>query len=298
MRDYGKVYSTFWSSATTSGMSDDGKLLALYMMTCSHNTIAGVFRLPDGYVSEDLGWEVARVRATLVELFDKGFAKRCETTKWVWVVKHLEWNPPENPNQRKSAVKIARGVPQQCVWQPLFMLVCGPLIGIETNPGDDGSGTLAERLLNQEQKQEQKQDQKQDQDGAAQQPPAAGAAPTPPAAPMPPLVKAERGARLPKDWQLPRTWGEAALADYPFWTADKVRLEADKFRDHWVSKSGKDATKLDWEATWRNWYRSDIAHRDDAALKRTAEAARTRHEQTDAEALRLLGHNPNDLIGV
>jgi hypothetical protein len=47
MRDYGKVYSTFWSSDTTSPLSDDGKLLALYLMTCGHSTIAGVFRLPD-----------------------------------------------------------------------------------------------------------------------------------------------------------------------------------------------------------------------------------------------------------
>ena len=54
MRDYGRVYSTFWSSETTGTMSDDGKLLSVYLMTCSHATIAGVFRLPDGYVAEDL----------------------------------------------------------------------------------------------------------------------------------------------------------------------------------------------------------------------------------------------------
>jgi hypothetical protein len=32
-----------------------------------------------------------------------------------------------------------------------------------------------------------------------------------------------------------------------------VRIEAKKFRNYWVAKSGKDATKLDWEATWENW---------------------------------------------
>jgi hypothetical protein len=35
-----------------------------------------------------------------------------------------------------------------------------------------------------------------------------------------------------------------------------VRNEAAKFRDYWVSKSGRDAAKLDWEATWRNWIRN------------------------------------------
>ena len=70
---------------------------------------------------------------------------------------------------------------------------------------------------------------------------------------------------LPDDWQLPRTWGEWALAEYPHWTADVVRLEADKFRDHWRAKSGKDARKADWPATWRNWCRSDICQRSHPA---------------------------------
>lgn len=31
--------------------------------------------------------------------------------------------------------------------------------------------------------------------------------------------------------------------------------ELEKFRDYWTAKSGKDATKLDWDATYRNWIR-------------------------------------------
>ena len=90
----------------------------------------------------------------------------------------------------------------------------------------------------------------------AEAPPAAAAAATPP-------EKPERGARLAKDWQLPKAWGEWALAKYPQWTADKVRDEALRFRNAWVAKTGKDATKLDWYATWQNWCMNDLAHRDD-----------------------------------
>lgn len=81
----------------------------------------------------------------------------------------------------------------------------------------------------------------------------------------PPAARAaaSRGCRLGQDWQLPRLWGEWALAEFESWTAEKVRVEAEKFRDHWVAKTGKDATKADWLATWRNWCRSGIAHRDD-----------------------------------
>jgi len=159
MRDYGKVHSSFWSSPTTGTLSDDGKVLALYLMTCSHSTIAGVFRLPDGYVSEDLGWTSARVSKGFAELFHKGFSNRCETTKWVWIRKHLDWNPPENPNQRKSAAKIAGMIPGECAWKSDFMRVRGEYLGIEIEPESNPSGTVAEPFLNQEQVQEQKQEQ-------------------------------------------------------------------------------------------------------------------------------------------
>lgn len=32
-----------------------------------------------------------------------------------------------------------------------------------------------------------------------------------------------------------------------------IETEAIKFRNHWTSKTGKDATKLDWSRTWQNW---------------------------------------------
>jgi hypothetical protein len=67
--------------------------------------------------------------------------------------------------------------------------------------------------------------------------------------------------RLPDEWKLPKAWGEWALAEFPTWTPDGVRIEGDKFADHWRTKSGKDARKADWLAAWRNWCRSDIAQR-------------------------------------
>lgn len=64
----------------------------------------------------------------------------------------------------------------------------------------------------------------------------------------------KRASRLPDDWHLPRAWGEWALAQGMSELC--VRREADKFKDYWRSKAGKDAAKLDWQATWRNWVRS------------------------------------------
>lgn len=67
----------------------------------------------------------------------------------------------------------------------------------------------------------------------------------------PPAKK--KATRLPEDWSLPRAWGQWAISES--YAEAVIRVEAEKFRDYWISKSGKDAAKLDWFATWRNWLR-------------------------------------------
>lgn len=62
-----------------------------------------------------------------------------------------------------------------------------------------------------------------------------------------------RATRLPADWLLPKAWGEWALQERKTWDAERVRQVATIFRNHWIAKSGKDAAKLDWQATWHNW---------------------------------------------
>jgi uncharacterized protein YdaU (DUF1376 family) len=63
-----------------------------------------------------------------------------------------------------------------------------------------------------------------------------------------------KGTRLDGAWLLPSKWGEWAMAEFPHLTRDAIRREAEGFRDYWISKPDH-ATKLDWEATWRNWIR-------------------------------------------
>ena len=70
--------------------------------------------------------------------------------------------------------------------------------------------------------------------------------------------KAEaRASRLPADWALPEQWLIWTRTERTDWPIPYVRGVADQFRDYWVAKPGKDGTKLDWEATWRNWIRRE-----------------------------------------
>jgi len=67
-----------------------------------------------------------------------------------------------------------------------------------------------------------------------------------------------RGSRLPPDWD-PGDSGLAFAAQQGL-TNGRAQAELAKFRDYWTAKSGADATKADWQATWRNWVRKAVEH--------------------------------------
>lgn len=60
----------------------------------------------------------------------------------------------------------------------------------------------------------------------------------------------KRGTRLPSDFQVTPEMVRWARAKVP---SVNGKVETEKFINYWSSKAGKDATKLDWVATWRNW---------------------------------------------
>jgi len=64
-------------------------------------------------------------------------------------------------------------------------------------------------------------------------------------------VAPKRATRLSPDWQ-PTDLDRAYAAKSGFTGAATDRI-AERFRNYWTSKAGKDAAKLDWTATWRNW---------------------------------------------
>lgn len=61
----------------------------------------------------------------------------------------------------------------------------------------------------------------------------------------------KKGCRLDPSWQLPKPWGEWAIAKGL--TEAETRNQAERFRNYWIAVPGAKGVKLDWEATWRNW---------------------------------------------
>ena len=69
-----------------------------------------------------------------------------------------------------------------------------------------------------------------------------------------PRSQANRGTRIPD--------GFAVSAEMAQWAREKVPAvdvarATDVFIDYWQDRTGKDATKLNWLGTWRNWMRRE-----------------------------------------
>jgi hypothetical protein len=162
MRDYGIVHTTFWTSDDTGGLSDTARMLALYLMVGPHTNQIGCFRLPDGYVTDDLKWGYERVSEGFRELSEKGFATRDEVSKWVVIHKYLKWNEIENPNQGKSAARLFEQVPDKSPVKALLVKALreyAPRFPVTVlDAFERVSKGLGKPFRNQEQEQEQEQE--------------------------------------------------------------------------------------------------------------------------------------------
>jgi hypothetical protein len=69
------------------------------------------------------------------------------------------------------------------------------------------------------------------------------------------INKKKIGSRIPKDFALSAEMRDWAGDKFP--TVD-VDHETENFLDYWRSKAGKNAVKMDWEATWRTWIRNQF----------------------------------------
>lgn len=134
MRIYGSVQICFWENTDIQNLSDQAKLLAIYLLTGPHSNMAGVFRLPEGYIKEDLGWDSQIVNKTFRELSQINFLTRDDKQGWLAIHHFLKWNPIQNPKQGIGVQKIFQLVPtQSSVFKPFVngLLVHGKYLSKE-----------------------------------------------------------------------------------------------------------------------------------------------------------------------
>ena len=110
MSAHGRVAKSFWTRSARQ-WSDDEKLLALYLLTGPHHTLERFYRLPVGYVVDDLGWPAARVRKVMGSLEACEFAAYDRDAQVVLVVKGLAYQAPKGDKQITGALRVLAEVP-------------------------------------------------------------------------------------------------------------------------------------------------------------------------------------------
>jgi hypothetical protein len=106
---YYRVSPRIWS---VTRWSENARLLALYLLTCPHRTVEGLFRLPKAYIQADLEWSPQRLAEPLRELSEDGFIEYDEDAQVVLILKALKYQAPANPNGVTSALRQLEEVPE------------------------------------------------------------------------------------------------------------------------------------------------------------------------------------------
>lgn len=116
MARYYPVSPLFWSDEKVQRWEDETVLLALYLLTCDHRNLEGLFRLPYAYIQADLEWPEAEVRRRMNHLIEDDFVQYDEAARVVFLPKALRYHQPKTEKQIQGAINQLQAVPETVLW--------------------------------------------------------------------------------------------------------------------------------------------------------------------------------------
>lgn len=111
MARYYPVSPLIWTDAKVRRWDDATFRLGLYLLTCRHRNLEGLYWLPLRYAATDLGWTLNKVRKAMRRLLEDGFVKYDDEAEVVFVANALKYQAPKNDRQVKGAVTALQEVP-------------------------------------------------------------------------------------------------------------------------------------------------------------------------------------------
>jgi hypothetical protein len=107
MRDYGVVSPKFWIGETGKALrgDSDAQLVALYLMTCPHANMIGVFHCPILYISHEVGIPFEGASKALARLSEGGFCTYDEASETVFVHRMAAFQVGESLKPDDNRVK-------------------------------------------------------------------------------------------------------------------------------------------------------------------------------------------------
>lgn len=170
MRDYGKVSAQFWIGQTGKALrgKPEAQVLALYLMTCPHSTMTGVYHCPVLYMAHETGLGMEGASKALQRLIEAGFCEYDEASESVFVIRMAAHQIDERlkPGDRrvlglpKEVEKMPAPLKERFlqVYGEAFLLVAGKPLASPLQAPCKPHQNQEMPLPSQEQEQEQEQD--------------------------------------------------------------------------------------------------------------------------------------------
>ncbi len=241
-REFGQIDCELWDNQAFHRLTDDAKLLLLYLRSCQHSNAAGCFVMKVGYLVEDLRWEVPRIDKAFQQLSLHPFALRDPVTLTVFVEENWKRRGPQNPNVAIGAAKSLMALPNSALKaraiEALRQTGCYTsqvdkvVNGWSFKPTQETLPmTLPQLGLGDKPKPHAPAEEDEPEEPKAQ--------------------RSKSGTRLSEDWTIPDEYGDWARGK-GMSESDIIR-EAKKFLTHFTSDNCKQPVKKNWYQAWQNW---------------------------------------------
>jgi hypothetical protein len=103
---YNTVSSTFWEDPDVRLWSEEARVLALYLLTCSHRSSEGFYRLSAAVAMDDLRWSREQWEDALAELTKASFCDFDEPGRVMFICKALKYHKIRGPASTQGALNV------------------------------------------------------------------------------------------------------------------------------------------------------------------------------------------------
>lgn len=113
-RRYQTVSVSIWDDPDFRAMAnghEDARQLFLYLLTCKHLNLLGMFVIPKAYAMHDLNWTMRRTEAAFNDPVLAKMIQRDPETDVVLLLKRFKHSPLDTENKVKGAVQALNEVP-------------------------------------------------------------------------------------------------------------------------------------------------------------------------------------------
>ncbi len=111
MRDFSKINPSLWASKRFVSLDDKAKLFYLYCLSAPLSNSCGCYRLPIGYIMEDLGWKRVGILYGIDTVSQSGLISYDYDESVVFIDRWYEYNSPNNPKHCLKVISELASVP-------------------------------------------------------------------------------------------------------------------------------------------------------------------------------------------